>query len=92
MVDSKSSDRYTRYIDYAPTFEGPMYYLVRRLRGEPPPFIPDEAVIRAMIEEAYVHGFLLRDRYDDPMRRRTRLVFRRRNLYPHDHMPPGIER
>ena len=90
-MDTNPPQRYTRIIDYVPSFEGPMYYLARRIRQEQPPFTPDEKSIRAEIEQAYALGFLLRDRFDDAMRRTTRLTFKRRTRFPHNHMPAQIE-
>lgn len=73
-------------IPYTLVREGPTYFTVRLILGEPPAAAPDEVRIEALIAQAYINGYLLRQRYDDHMRRVTRLIFKRRRHYPY---PPS---
>ena len=85
-----NSNRYSIKIDYLNSFEGPAYFVARRVRGEPRLAVPNEDLITAEIEKAYVHGFILRERYDDPMKRITKLTFKRRPRTPYDYRPDDI--
>lgn len=87
---SNRASTYDITIDYVRAFEGPGWFLVRYLRREDPPLAPDEPRIRAAIERAYVHGYLLRDRYDNPMKRQTRLTFKRRPRTRYNFNPQDI--
>jgi hypothetical protein len=87
---SASPPTYTITIDYTRAFEGPGWLLIRYFRREDPPLSPDETRIQDAIQRAYVHGYILRDRYDNPMKRHTRLTFRRRANTRHDYRPEDI--
>lgn len=90
MTNTPTAPTYTLTIDYVRAFEGPGWFMIRYLRREGPPLAPDEKSIQNAVLRAYVHGYLLRDRYDNPMKRQTTLTFRRRPHTRYDFEPQDI--
>lgn len=74
-------------IAYIPSLEGPVGLAARLLWREPRTSIPNERSIQALIERAFLNGYILHARYDDHARRTTRLTFARRPRYPHHPAP-----
>lgn len=75
-------------VDYVPAIEGPVGMVARMFWRDERPAIPDDARIVELRHQAYLNGYILRKRYDDHVRRVTRLTFKRRPRYPH---PPDAD-
>ncbi len=75
-------------VPYVPSVEGPVGVAARWFWREERSAVPNELRIRTLIQEAFPNGYILRQRYDDHVRRHTRLTFKRRPRYPH---PPSAD-